>query len=52
MVQGPHLENFITNTDSSGFITGEKGHVFGFVEEVALGTEEVGGKEDVAAEFG
>jgi hypothetical protein len=52
MVQRLQLEDFIANTDGSGFIACEEGKVFGFVDEVALETEEMGGKEDVAAEGG
>lgn len=52
MVQRQHLEDFIADADGGGFVAGEEGHVFGFVEEVALETEEMGGEEDVAAEGG
>lgn len=52
MVQRLQLEDFIANTDGSGFIACEEGNVFGFVDEAALEMEKMGGKEDVGAEGG
>ena len=52
MIQGMHLQDFITKANGSGFVAGEDRMVFGFVEEIALETDKVRGEEDVRTKGG
>lgn len=52
MVERVESMDLVSEAYGGGFVGGEEGVVFLFIEEVALEGDEVGGEEDVGSEGG